>query len=560
MLKSLSRQKTNDFSTLDIETDKEGNTLDIAIYDGSEVRFFPTWSAFFDFLLTNNNHKRFCKFIAHGGGVFDYVSMVSELDHLPEGITVEIITALSDIIMITFKGLKNRVLFVDSGKVLVGASLDKLSKLFDIKDKKIKIEHYDMAKFKTEKPHEYYAYLSNDVKGLYQICRKFMDVLDIKFFPVTIASLSLYLFKHEYIGEYELWKPGKVDDSFLSASYAGGRVEVFKGGKHDVVYAYDINSMYPFAMYNLPIPLGLPLVTRRYNEGKPGFYEIEFDQDDKSIPPLLWSKTSNGLEFSYYGRGVFSNYEVEKFFEIGGKVKIFHGLTWSNSACIFNDFVADFYQKKNSSSNHLKFIYKLILNSLYGKFGQREETEKLLRIPEGVKYSELLEKFKDITPYYDNWVIVKQSRKVSHRLVYISSLITSRARCILYDYLLIYKDSLIYCDTDSLHLSRQIPSEFLGQGLGELRLERSGEGIYLGRKQYHLDGVSKFKGVATADNLTGSRLERSDYEKMLEKTVDYTYAKFPKVRSVLSGVKPCKMRTIAKQLTGSEYLSNYQGG
>lgn len=560
MLSRLRREKTNDFSTLDIETDKEGNVLDIAIYSGSEVTFFDSWHDFFEFLPEHNHDKRYCKFIAHGGGVFDYVSMVSAMDELPVGITVEIITALSDIIMITFRGLKNQVLFVDSAKVMVGSSLDKLSNLFDVADKKMKLGHYDMARMKNEETARYYEYLSHDVKSLFQICRKFMALLGIKFFPVTIASLSMYLYKHNYMAEFELWKPGKADDDFISQAYAGGRVEVFRGGKTEKVFAYDINSMYPFAMYGMPIPQGLPVVTRRFNLGNPGFYEVEFNQPDRSIPPILWRKEKNGLEFVYNGCGVFANYEIEKLLEHGGEIAIKTGLTWSHSEPIFDEFVSDFYRKKQTSEKHLKYIYKLVLNSLYGKFGQKEETDKLIRIPDGESYSWLLEKYKTVVPYYDNWVIVTQTRKVAHRLVYIAALITSRARCILYDYLYSYRRNLIYCDTDSIHLDVEIPAVLTGEDMGDLRHERTGEGIYLGRKQYHLDGQSKYKGVTVDDKLSGSRLERDDYEKILEKAIDFSYSKFPKVRSVLGGVAPCKMRRVTKTLTPGEFLTNYTGG
>jgi DNA polymerase type B, organellar and viral len=42
---------------------------------------------------------------------------------------------------------------------------------------------------------------------------------------------------------------------------------------------------------------------------------------------------------------------------------------------VFNNFVKDFYERKKNSIKSERLIYKLILNSLYGRFGIKVDSD-----------------------------------------------------------------------------------------------------------------------------------------------------------------------------------------
>jgi len=564
MLKPLRRDRKNCFSTLDIETDPAGKILDIAIFDGEKVSYFSTWSEFFIYLqAVAPDDKRYHKFLAHSGGGFDYVSMIEFLlDHKEFPFTFEVILSGSDIVLIQLFISGQRIDFIDTFRTL-SASLNNLSKLFKVEHKKLNIKktnYKDMRKFKAENSALYYDYLGADVISLFEIAKEFEKILEIDFFPVTAASLSLYLFRRKF-QKINLFKPSPKVDEFISKAYAGGRVECFETGQFENVKVYDINSLYPSVMLKNDYPIGTPVRVKRFKPNKIGVYHIRFFQKDRTKPAIFWVKDKiNGLTFTYAGEGYFFSPEIDIGLKAGVEIEILEGYVWIRSADLFSEFVKYYYNlRMKNKDNALGYCCKVILNSLYGKFGQKENKSVLRRI---IDYNELMDLVKNknyqvkVYKATSGLYEITYNRPINHRIIQISAYTTSLARVKLYQAL---NENVVYCDTDGIHLKQGKFKGKISDKIGEWKLENSGEGIYIGRKQYWLNGKAKFKGVKEFDTLGDGRvlISKNDYLKILSGGIlGKRFLSFPKLKSVIAGFPACKPYFITKTIEQGKYLSS----
>lgn len=540
--------------------------MDIGLYNGETVTYFSSWAMFLAFLVEHSEEKRYHKFIAHNGGGFDYVSLIEYLTRQTK-IKYEACLSQSKIVVLYVMLGKQRFEFVDSSNVFINISLADLCRKFDIKTPKLDgVDRQNIEREKVEDPERYYEYLGRDCISLYQVCKAFEGYLEIDFFPITLASLSLYLYRRRF-QKHLLFSPSSKVDKFISEAYAGGRVEVFRPGQHENISVYDVNSLYPSVMRNAHFPVGTPVRAIKFHDDKIGVYKVRFEQSDRTIPPLLWYKNSvNGLEFVYEGDGYFFDAELRQAVEHGVTVKVESGYVWLRSAPLFKEFV-DFYYKMRmeNKGTALDYISKLLLNSLYGKFGQKENKHVLTRL----NYSELMDllhspeeglSVKEYDPKHGLYEVC-HPRRVSHRIVNLAAQVTSMGRTILNNEILQNSETIAYCDTDSVHITAELPAEKVSACLGDWKLEKTGVGIYTGRKQYSLDDSIRFKGMRQKDTLgTGEKImSRGDLSLISSGgQVMRSYSYFPKIRNVLkTGKKACRIYKVTKQLQRASYFSNF---
>lgn len=572
MLRPLKKDRKNSYSTLDIETGKSGAVLDIAIYDGNNTIFFTCWAALLQFIEVHLEDKIYHKFIAHNGGAFDYVSLVEYLTKQTRT-KYDIVMSQSKIVVLYVyfpdsngeHSKPHRIEFIDSSNVFPNTSLGDLCKIFDVQDKKL--EGVDRGNIELEKrrdPDRYYKYLELDVVSLYQVCKSFERYLEIDFFPLTTASLAMYLYRRKF-QEYNLFKPRPVVDEFISKAYAGGRVECFRPGLHETVRTYDVNSLYPSVMRNAKFPVGTPVVATSFHDDKVGVYHVRFVQDNREIPPLLWEKNSfNGLEFVYSGEGYFFDAELRFALENGVKVEIIKGYIWIRSVYLFREFVDHYYKLRMANKdNALYYITKILMNSLYGKFGQKENKSVLRRLGAEDLKKLVVDKATTVKPYdpeHGLWEVTEH-RPVSHRIVNIAAQVTAMGRTVLNREVMKHPGTVVYCDTDSIHLTDRLAPHKVSKELGKWKREDVGEGVYTGRKQYSIGDKVRFKGMKLTDKLDGGRLvmDRSDVlliNRGFELEKRYSY--FPRVKTILkTGRKACKIYQITKVARKSAYHSNF---
>ncbi len=119
----------------------------------------------------------------------------------------------------------------------------------------------------------------------------------------TLPSLAFALYRAKFMpGDAQIPKLlGNIYNDIAQA-YRGGFVDVYKPFAENVK-SYDVNSLYPSAMANNPVPVGAPI----YFEGNPlkylsqdemfGYFYVEVQTPkDMKVPILQHTITENGAK------------------------------------------------------------------------------------------------------------------------------------------------------------------------------------------------------------------------------------------------------------------------
>nr|YP_009493085.1 DNA polymerase [Ganoderma tsugae]AWJ63880.1 DNA polymerase [Ganoderma tsugae] len=277
------------------------------------------------------------------------------------------------------------------------------------------------------------------------------------------------------------------NDYFVRKSYFGGAVDIYKA--HGVkCYYYDVRSLYPYAMTK-PMPLelietltGSALDSFDLNSFF-GFIELEIHCPatvKRPVLPLRWQNRT------IYPRGKFSGVyfseEVKDMVSLGYKIVKVKCAKRFTKGYIFNDYVKEMFEIKNNSVGAERWIAKLLLNSLYGVFGRRQEQLKTITIPSDMEAAYLtafpsatiLNINDDLsTILFDdkpNYQALDQMKAVFHDKspfkrsvkanVAIASAITSYSR--IHMNRIKQLPYVIYTDTDSAITTQPLPEHLIG--------------------------------------------------------------------------------------------------
>ena len=501
--------------TLDIETDSRGELIDIGFYDGERIKYFQSWKTLLKHL---ENLTEPSLIYAHNGGGFDYVNMLVYLF----GANIKFEAMLKQSKIFCFWLLdKPHIRFVDSFNVLP-TTLEKVAASFaDCEKLEIDKSNYlDMRGFKSRERDLYYKYLERDCVSLYQSMLKMQalvnEIYNLGNLPLSIGGISMRLFQRAFLSE-KIITPSKSEKDFTFNAYVGGRCEYLgfgetdKNGWYENVNGYDFNSHYPAQMLNHEFPTMRGVYVSdfvRDNNGliESGIYNVQFRQDKGRIPLL---QSCDG-EYEFEGFGAFTHLELNEIERIGGKVVCGSGYYYSETAPIFDDFVNYFFEKRleaqklNDSARNT--FYKLVLNNLYGKFGQRDTVESL-SVLSREEMEVCLEKGIELNEFFrvdDNFAFygIKTEKKCYTSFPAIACMITANARIVLNRILESCKNPL-YCDTDSIHCQDELPRELLGDDLGKLKVEfLNSFARYGGKKSYEIQGSKRRQKGIPKDAVT----------------------------------------------------------
>jgi hypothetical protein len=492
----------NFYSVFDLETirskvngKEEMNPYACGYYDGKNFELFEgkeCLNGFLKFYLQKENANKIC--YAHFGGKFDFLFVLDELIFkLNKGNKYQIIPIRigSSIAQVEIRRGKNKWILRDTYKLL-SFSLKDLTNNFKVKHIKGEFDHnkINWRNWKSLKK-EWLPYLISDCKGLYEVVNTYEDYVYRNFgislySCLTIAQLSLTIFRKKFLKEKIPIYINKEEK--IRQSYYGGRTEIFKRFGKNLKY-YDVNSLYPYVMFNCDVPVGLPVKTNNFKLTDFGvaYANIEAPKDIKY--PLLPHKikVDNNSSKLVFPVGKWSGWycspELQKAKKLGYKIDIKTGYLFKRKK-LFRGFVKCFYEiKKKAEKDSVDYILsKLSLNSLYGKFGQKRTKQKIFISPKKVA---------NLTPMdiYGELNIFEKS--VSSRsnfiLPAISSFITCYSRLVLYKYIEEADKkglNVYYCDTDSVMVDGELDTS---PELGDLKLEEEiKEGIFLLPKMYAL--------------------------------------------------------------------------
>jgi len=286
----------------------------------------------------------------------------------------------------------------------------------------------------------------------------------------TLPSMAFQLFRQFYPGEFPVI-PDYIKQT-MRRGYYGGRVEIYRVNEIDgPINHYDVNSLFPSVMVSESYPNVSSLyVTQKPDFTKEGIFEGWINLPYHNFPCLPVRATEILFPYgSLYGSWPYP--EVRQALKDGGEVlSCKQAIEFDEVENPFDSYVKFCYQKRLESTNVIdSAFYKLLLNSLYGKFGSHNE----------------------ITVIYNDEEKTLSGDSKQANVIW-SAYVTSYARLKLLGYLRSATQNY-YTDTDSLFTPDELPTS---TELGALKLE----GVYStawfkGNKIYCVDGAAKSKGV-----------------------------------------------------------------
>lgn len=317
---------------------------------------------------------------------------------------------------------------------------------------------------------------------------------------VTAPATAMKLFRRKYMGKQWIFRNAhfkNCDDrckAFYSAEgcdrcscegrchgcahewvrggYYGGRTEMFQEwGPKGTTY-FDINSSYPASMLG-DMPVGKMievdctkmslrhalLLLKKMRKDHIGFVECDVEIPKTcQIPPLPHRDDNGKLTFKV---GHFSgtwDYDELMLLDhplVLGKILSIKKTVWYGKRPVFKEMVEKVFEYRNKKrpdyNQGLDFCAKLMLNSLYGKFGMREERTGLICIGPGDPWPEYGVPIDGDHETCDLWE-VERIVEASYIIPQISAHITSLSRIRLFLGLITIVaagGTPVYSDTDS---------------------------------------------------------------------------------------------------------------
>lgn len=514
---------------------------------------------FFDLLFTRAHNKHQIYF--HNLAGFDNFFFFKYL--IKFGYKVKPIIHNGKFIQITVKKGKYTYKLKDS-YLLLPQSLDKLGKSFNVESggatKSIfpyllsdldyvgdypeykyfnKVKEAEYLRYKREYllhneswtfREESIKYCINDCKVLYQVLMKFNQLIFTSFkknisgYP-TAPSLAFGIYRTLFLKKDTIpMITGKIKRD-IQLGYTGGSTELFipKNPIGTKIYGYDVNSLYPSVMIKLPYPIGDPTYFEGggINKDSFGFYYVDVTTPLDIKHPILQLhiKTEGGIRtISPLGKfsGWFFSEELKNAEKFGYSYEIKRGYLFEKGN-IFKDFVAVLYNLRVSyDKNHpMNYIAKLLLNSLYGRFGM-SDVFMINHIVAKKDYPDFEYDYsKEIVEVmdFDGSYLVRTTpdtldteldgREIHNVSIPVSSAVSAYARI----HMSQFKNNpnlpnLYYTDTDSAYFDGPIPNDFISNTeLGKMKLEGVyDQAVFLAPKVYALKGESgeiiKVKGLS----------------------------------------------------------------
>lgn len=364
------------------------------------------------------------------------------------------------------------------------------------------------------------TYCKRDLEILVKATLEYIDFIkkhDMGNFSMTKAGQAFSCFRHRFMKvNIGIHKNEKIINLERNA-YMGGRTEAFFIGQvpgNDFV-SLDINSMYPYLMKKYEYPTRLvdyqtnpdieiikqslkrfqAVAKIRVKTNSPAYAYREKDKIFFPVGTFDCYVTTHGLN-----RAIQNN-ELKKIYEIAIYEKDY----------IFCDYVDYFYklrmEYKKQGNKIYEQIVKILLNSLYGRFGMKYK-KTISENAESAEDYYRIETYDEETKEYEIETVLLNKRITEglevngkQSLVAIPAHITEAGRMMLYSIIEnIGRNNVFYCDTDSIKIEynniNKVNHEIHESNLGALKIEHRFDNLTIyGLKDYVAGDEVKIKGV-----------------------------------------------------------------
>ena len=388
------------------------------------------------------------------------------------------------------KKRKKIIEFRDSSKKIAG-SVRQIALSYGLPILKGEIE------YTAERPEDYIAtedeiaYIHNDTEI---VARVLSTQYEKSMTKLTSSGDAMFLYK-EIVGKYfrDIFPVLSLDmDDYIRQSYRGGVCQVNEKFKEKIidtpVYCYDVNSMYPAQMAYKSLPYGTPhFYEGKYIEDKGYPLYIQRIQVCCALrpnyrPTVLMKHNvfffSNEYLTDTNGEMIeltLTSVDLELFlkhYEVY-QIRYIDGYKFRSSDNLFKNYVLPLYKLKCQTKGAEKQTVKILLNSLYGKFAMNpRHRDKYPYIDEDGNVQYALSDIAISEPYYTA----------------VASFITAYARQTLFNTIQANIDYFVYCDTDSVHITRkELKNAIIDDvELGAFKLEKIyTKSKYLAQKTYY---------------------------------------------------------------------------
>ena len=334
--------------------------------------------------------------------------------------------------------------------------IEKLNETHDYNE----IKHYNSIEELTE---EEVKYITNDVRIMVALI-KYLQSVGIKGITMSSSAYKNWLQDKYMLAKNDMHKnPDEEIVEIVRKSYRGGITKVnpkYAGIEFNDVISFDVNSLYPSVMYDNPMPIGDGKIYKTIEEGKKDcrhlFILVVFVQYGK-VRQGKHAFIGNTSGFSYNRSYSYDDelqnkmlYLWQDEFELfklvyDAEYTIIKVVGWKKANNVFKDYIDRWYEvKKNAKNETERSLAKLMLNSLYGKFGMNDN--RVTKVPIAIGDTIIYKTIENNTTYYYKEV---------------ASYITSKARCKLASFMNKCGDNFLYCDTDSVYyIGHEVPDVF----------------------------------------------------------------------------------------------------
>lgn len=191
----------------------------------------------------------------------------------------------------------------------------------------------------------------------------------------TPASTSQAVFRKRYV-KGDIYNDNHHSRTAAMYAYRGGHAEVFRRGKLDGRYVeYDLSSAYPKSVLRIgqfPIQGSWEQINGWGDMRKiiGGFVRIRFQFPQDEYYPFLPVDTKDGTIYPLRGETWATCYEVEYAAQQKASIEILEGYGYRKGTSVVKDYFQWCIEKRTEAQGASKVMWKLLANSLYGKFVQ----------------------------------------------------------------------------------------------------------------------------------------------------------------------------------------------
>ena len=393
--------------------------------------------------------------------------------------------------------------------------------------------------FETTSDEDLSVYCKNDVEIIKEAVTELLEFIyknDLGSFKPTVAAQAFAAYKHRFM-EFPLFIHNNLTaDEVEVASYKGGRTEAFFIGdvSDKELLCLDVNSMYPFIMQSKELPTKMVKIVSDVSVGElkkfMEKYLVIADMEFYIEKPAIGVKRDR-LTFPVgYIRDTVTTPEIEVIMREGIINRIYRICLYEHQP-IFKKYVEKMYAMRMAYKSEGNFSYQLfckyLLNSLYGKFGQRIQKLDAIEANMSLKDNFILDyydadlKKKVVEYHFGGKIFMKRKKGASFdTFTAIPSFITAYARMYLWELMeKAGRENVYYCDTDSLFVKQEGKEklkEFLNDTeLGKLGVEDKEIILIRGVKDYDTKAERKIKGIRKdAVKISDRTYEQIQFEKL----------------------------------------------